>query len=190
MAASTHGSTCSHVAVAGGAWGGVRDAAAAAAAARRRGGMPTGRAVTSPRSAHKCGRQGAWAGGWDRPPRDGAPQTVPRDGVRNRRHAAAKKAGAQARSPAGPRGRPKPRMSLHAVAARNVGRGGGAGGQAPSGPCDFCGRIVLVSHVTLFAFIVIATLSTLRASPPVRILHQTIVQHQIIVRKGAQRSDL
>jgi len=30
----------------------------------------------------------------------------------------------------------------------------------------------------------------LRASPAVRNLHQTIVQHQIMVRKGAQRSDL
>jgi len=30
----------------------------------------------------------------------------------------------------------------------------------------------------------------LRASPAVRILHQTMVQHQIMVRKGAQRSDL
>jgi len=40
-------------------------------------------------------------------------------------------------------------------------RGGGAGGQAPSGPCDPCGRAVLFSHVTLFAFSVIATLPTL-----------------------------
>jgi len=30
----------------------------------------------------------------------------------------------------------------------------------------------------------------LRESPAVRILHQTMVQHQIMVRKGAQRSDL
>jgi len=145
MAASTHGGTCSHVAVAGGAWGGERGAAAAAAAAvaRRRGATPTGGAVTPPRSAPARGRDGARAGGWDRPPRDGVPLTVPRDGVRNRRLAAATAAGAQARSPAGHRGLVEPRKSLHVVAARNSGRWGGAGGQAPSGPCDPCGRTVL-----------------------------------------------
>jgi len=37
----------------------------------------------------------------------------------------------------------------------------GARGQAPSGPSDPCGRTVLLSHVTPFAFSVIATLSTL-----------------------------
>jgi len=137
MAASTHGGTCSHVAVAGWAWGGESGAAAAAAAAaaRRRGATPTGGAVTPPRSAPTRGRQGARAGGWDRPPRDGAPLTVPRDGVRNRRRAAATEAGAQARSPAGHRGRVEPRKSLYGVAARNSGRWRGAGGQAPSRPC-------------------------------------------------------
>jgi len=81
MAASTHGGTCSHVAVERGAWGGERGAAAvaAAAAARRHGATPTGEAVTPPRSARARGRQGARAGGWDRPPRHGAPLTVPRD---------------------------------------------------------------------------------------------------------------
>jgi len=132
MAASTHRGTYSHVAVAGGALGGERGAAAAAAAAaaRRRGAAPTGGAVTEPRSA-------------------------PVDGVSNLRRAAATEAGAQARSPAGHRGRFKPQKS---VAARNSGRWGGAGGQAP---CDPCGRTVLLSHVTLFAFSAIATLPTL-----------------------------
>jgi len=37
---------------------------------------------------------------------------------------------------------------------------GGAGGQAQSGPCDRCGRTVLLSHVSIFAFSVIATLPT------------------------------
>jgi len=40
-------------------------------------------------------------------------------------------------------------------------RGGGVGGQAP---CDPCGRTVLLSHLTLFAFSVIATLPTLTRS--------------------------
>jgi len=48
-----------------------------------------------------------------------------------------------------------------AVAARNSGRWGGAGGQAP---CDPCGTTVLLSHLTLFAFSVIATLPTLTRS--------------------------
>jgi len=157
MAASTHGGTYSHVAVAGGAWGGERGAAATAAAAvaRWRGAMPAGGAVTPPRSAPARGRHGARAGGWDRPPRDAAPLTAPVDGISNRRRAAATEAGAQARSPAGHRGRFEPRKP---VAARSSGRWGGAGGQAP---CDPCGRTVLLSHVTLFAFSVIATLPTL-----------------------------
>ena len=161
MAASTHGGTCSHVAVAGGAWGGESGAAAAAAAAaaRRRGATPTGGAVTPPRSAPARGRQGAWAGGWDRPRCDGAPLTVPVDVVSNRRRAAATEAGVQARSPAGHRGRFEPRQTPRAVAARNSGRWGGAGRQPPPGPCDPCGRTVLLSHVTLFAFSVIATLT-------------------------------
>jgi len=167
IAASAHGGTYSHVAVAGETWGGERGTAAAtaAAAARRRRATPTGRAVTLPRSAPAQGgrgdRHGARAGGWDRPPRDGAPLIAPLDGVRNRRRAAATQAGAQVRSPAGHRGRVTPRKSLRAVAARNSGRRGGAGGQAPSGPCDPCGRAVLLGHITLFAFSVIATLPTL-----------------------------
>jgi len=157
MAASTHIGTCSHVAVAGGACGGERGAAAAAAAAaaRRRGATPTGGAVTPPRSAPARGRHGPRAGGWDRPPRDGAPLTAPVDGVSNRRRAAATEAGAQERSSAGHRGRFEPRKS---VAARNSGRWGG---QAPSGPSDPCDRTVLLSHVTLFAVSVIATFPTL-----------------------------
>jgi len=127
MPASTHGGTCSHVAVAGGVWGGERGAAAAAVA-RRRAATPTGGAVIPPRSAPARGRDGARAGGWDRPPRDGPPLTVPRDGVRNRRLAAATAAGAQARSPAGHRGLVEPRKSLHVVAARNSGRWGGGRG--------------------------------------------------------------
>ena len=167
MAASAHGGTHSRVAVAGGAWGGERGAAAAtqAAAARRHGATPTGGAVTRPRSTPARGRwgdrRGAQAGGWDRPPRDGAPLTAPLDGVSNRRRASATEAGAQARSPAGHRGHFEPRKSLRAVAARNSGRLGGAGRQAPSGPCDPCGRTVLFSYVTPFAFSVIATPPTL-----------------------------
>jgi len=167
MASSTHGSTYSHVAVAGGAWGGERGAAAATAvgAARRRGATRTGGAGTPPRSAParggRGGRHGARAGGWDRPPRDGAPLTAPVDGVSNRRRAAATEARAQARSPEGHRGRFEPRTSLRAVAARNSVRWGGAGGQAPSGPCDPCGRTVLLSHATPFAFSIIATLAAL-----------------------------
>jgi len=170
MAAGAHGGTRNHAAVAGGAWGGERGAAAATAgaAARRRGATPTGGAVTPPRSAParggRGGRHGARAGGWDRPPRDGAPLISPLDGVSNRRRAAATEAGAQARSPAGGRGhrgRFEPRKSLRAVAARNSGRWGGAGGQAPSGPYDPCVGAVLLSHVTPFAFSVIATLPTL-----------------------------
>jgi len=166
-AASAHGATYSHVAVAGGTWGGERGAAAAtaAAAAHRPRATPTGGAVPPPRSGPaqggRGGRHGARAGGWDRPPRDGAPLTAPLDGIRNRRRAAATEAGAQARSPAGHRGRVEPRKLLRAVAARNSGRWGGAGGQVQSGPCDPCGMAVLLSHVTLFAFRVIATLPTL-----------------------------
>jgi len=157
IAASAHGATYSQVAMAGGTWGGERGSAAAtaAAAARRRRATPIAWAVTSPRSAPaqggRGGRHGARAGGWDRPPRDGAPLTAPLDGVRNRRRTAATKAGEQARSPVGHRGRVEPRKPLRAVAARNSGRWGGAGGQAPSGPGDPCGRAVLLSHVTIFA---------------------------------------
>jgi len=167
IAESTHGGTYSHVAVAGGAWGGKRGAAAAAAAAaaRRRGATPTGGAVTSPRSASarsgRGARHDALAGGCDRPPRDGAPRTAPVDGVSSRRRAAATEAGAQERPPAGHHGRFDPSKSLRAVAARNSGRLGRAGGQAPSGPCDPCDRTVLLSSVTPFAFSVSATLATL-----------------------------
>jgi len=164
MAASAHGGTHSHVALAGSARGGERGAAAAttAAAARRRRATPTRGAVTQPRSAPahggRGGRHSARAGGWDRPLRDGAPPTAPLDGVRKCRRAVATEAGAQARSPAGHRGRVEPRKSPRAVAARNS---GGARGQAP---CDPCGRTVLLSHLTLFAFSVIATLPTLTHS--------------------------
>jgi len=71
IAASAHGGTHSHVAVAGRQWVGERGAAAvtAAAAARQRRATPTGGAVTPPRSAPahggKGGRHGARAGGWD-----------------------------------------------------------------------------------------------------------------------------
>jgi len=122
-----------------------------------------GGADTPPRSAParngRGGRHGARAGGWGRPPRDGAPLTVLVDVVSNRRRAAATEAGAQARSPAGHRGRFEPRQTPRAVPARNSGRWGGAVGQPPPGPCDPCGRTVLLSHVTLFAFSVIATLT-------------------------------
>jgi len=63
----------SHVAVVGGAWSGETGAAAAtaAAAAHRRRAMPTGGAVSPPRStpAHggRGGRHGARTGEWDRP---------------------------------------------------------------------------------------------------------------------------
>jgi len=137
----------------------------AAAAARRRRTKPAGGAIFPPRSAPAHGwrsdRHGVRAGGWDRPPRNGAHLTALLDGVKIRRRAAATEASALARSPEGHRGRVKPRKTLRAVAARNSGRWGRAGGQAPSGPCDPCGRTVLLSHVTVFAFGVIATLRTL-----------------------------
>jgi len=167
MTASTHGGTYRHVAGAGGAWDGETDIApaTAAAAGRWRGVAPTGGTVTPPRSApahdRRGGRYGARAGGWGRPPRDGVPLTVQVNVASNRRRADATEAGAQARSPAGHRGRFDPRKSLRAVAARNSERWGGAGGQPPPGPCDPCGRTVLPSHVILFAFSVIACLATL-----------------------------
>jgi len=167
IAASAHGGPYSHVAVAGITWGGKRGSAAAtaAAAARRHRATPKGGAVTPPHSvpAHgeRDGRHGAQAGGRDRLPRDGAPLTAPLDGVRNCRRAAATEAGAQARSPAGHRGRVEPWKSLRAVAPRNSERCWGAGGQAPSEPYDLCGRTVLLSHVISFAFSVIATLPSL-----------------------------
>jgi len=77
------------------------------------------RAGPSPRRAPARGRHGAQAGGWDAPPRDGAPLAASVDGVSNRRRAAATEAGAQARSSAGHRGPFEPRKS---VAARNLGR--------------------------------------------------------------------
>ena len=92
--------------------------------------------------------------------RDGAPLTSPLDSVRNCRRAAETKAGAQARSPAGYRGRIEPRMSLRAVSGCNSGRSGRTGGLRPSEPCDLGCRIVLLSHVTIFAFSFIATFST------------------------------
>jgi len=73
IAASAHGGTYSHIAVAGGTWDRERGAASviAAAAARRRRATPTGGAVTPPRSAPahggRGGRHGARAGWWDRP---------------------------------------------------------------------------------------------------------------------------
>jgi len=137
MAPSVRGGTYSHVAVVGGAWGGEKGAASAtaAAAARWRRATPAGGAVTPPRSAPahggRGGRHGARAGGWDRPPRDGAPLIAPLDGVSNRRRAAATEADAQARSPARHRGRVEPRNSRRAVVAR---RWGGHGGRRRPGP--------------------------------------------------------
>jgi len=86
IAASAHGGTYSHVAVAGEKWGGEKGAAAgsAAAVARRRRAKPTGGAFSPPRSA---------------------PLTAPLDG---RPTGAATESGAQARSPAGHRGRVQP----------------------------------------------------------------------------------
>jgi len=52
--------------------------------------------------------------------------TAPADGVSNRQRAAVTEPGAQARSPAGHRGRFEPRKTLRAVAARNSGRRGPA----------------------------------------------------------------
>jgi len=71
IAASAHGGTYSHAAVAGRIWGGERGAAAAtaAAAACRRRATFTGGAVTPLRSAPAHGRQGGRHGprasGWD-----------------------------------------------------------------------------------------------------------------------------
>jgi len=168
IAASANGGTYSHVAAAGGACGEERGAAAATAAvaARQRRARPTGGAVTPPRSAPAHGGRRGWHGararGWDRPPRDEAHLTAPLYGVRVLRWAASTEAGAQARSPAGHCRRLESQKSLRAVAGRNSGRWrppplprppwSGAGGLAPSGPCDPCGRTVLLSHVTSFAF--------------------------------------
>jgi len=106
--------------------------ATAAAAARRRRATPAEGAVTPPRRAPAHGwlggRHGARAGGWDPPPRDGAPLTTPLYGVRNGRRDAATDAGAKARSPAGHRGRVEPQKSLRAVAESNSGRWGGGRG--------------------------------------------------------------
>jgi len=140
MAASAHGGTHSHVAVAGWAWGGEKGAASAiaAAAARRRRATPTGGPVTPPRSAPahggRGGRHGARKGGCDRPPRDGVPPTAPLDGVSNRECYAATEAGAEARSPAGHCGRIKSWKSLRAGAARNSGRWVRYGGRRRPGP--------------------------------------------------------
>jgi len=140
IAASAHGAAYSHVAVAGGVWGGERGAAAATAvaAARRRHATPTGGAVPPPRSAlaqgGRDGRHGARAGGSDRPPRDGAPLTAPPDGVRNRRRGAATEAGAQTRSPAGHRGRVEPRSRCARSPRATRGVGGGLGGRRRPGP--------------------------------------------------------
>jgi len=134
IAASAHGGIYSHVAVAGRTWGRKRGASAATAAAvaSRRRATPMGGAITPPRSAPthggRCGRHSARTGGKDRLPRDGAPLTAPLDGVRNRRQATATAASAQARSPAGHRGRVEPRMSLRVVAARSSGRWAGGRG--------------------------------------------------------------
>jgi len=71
IAASAHGGTYSHAAVAGRMWGGERGAAAATAtaAARRCRATPKEQAVTAPRSAPahggQGGRHGAREGGWD-----------------------------------------------------------------------------------------------------------------------------
>jgi len=140
MAVSTHGGTYSHHALAGGARGGEKGAATAtaAAAARRRGATSTGGAVTPPPSASarggRGGRHGTRTGGRDRPPRNGAPLSAEVDGVSNRRRDAATEAGAQARSPAGHRGRVEPRKSLGAVSARNSGRWEGQRGTRRPGP--------------------------------------------------------
>jgi len=109
--------------------------------------------------ARRTGRSARRTGGLVGPTaRDGAPLTTPLDGVRIRQRAAATKAGAQARSPAGHRGRVKTWMSLRAVSGSNSGRWWGSGEQ---GPCDPGCRTVLLSHVTPFAFSVIATFPTL-----------------------------
>jgi len=120
-----------------------------------------GRHSAAPAHGGRGGRHGARAGGWDRLPRDGVPLAAPLDGDRNLRRAAVTEAGAQARSPTGHRGRVEHRKSLRAVSVCHSWRWGGAGGRAPSRPCDPCGRTVLLSHVTLFDFTVIATRPTL-----------------------------
>jgi len=133
---------------------------------RSGGGPPAWRnargAITPPRCAPahggRGGRHHARAGGSDRTPRDVAPLTARLEGVRNRRRAAATEASAQERSPAGHCVRVEPRKSLRAVAARNSGWWGSAGGQTTSGPCDTCGRTDLLSDATLFAFSIMTTL--------------------------------
>ena len=131
IAVNAHGGTYSLVAVAWGTWGGERGAAdaTAAAAARRRRATPTGGAVTPPRSAPAHGGHGGW-------------RTGGRVGPTTARRGAS-----------GHRGRVETRKSRRAVARRNSGRWGVTGGQAPSGPCDPCGRTFLLRHVTPFAVI-------------------------------------
>jgi len=120
-----------HIAVARGAFGGKGGAAPATAAAadRQRRATPTGGAVTPPRSAPAHGGQGGW-------------RTGGRVGPTTARRGAS-----------GHRGRVETRKSRRAVAGRNSGRWGATGGQAPSRPCDPCGRTFLLRHVTPFAVI-------------------------------------
>jgi len=111
----------------------------------RRAGRPT---------RHKAGRVGSTAARRSACNRTGRCRQQPPTRRRNR----SRRAGTITY---GASGRFDPQKSLRAVAARNSGRWGGTGGQAPSGPCDPCGRTVLFSHVFSFAFSVIATLATL-----------------------------
>jgi len=106
-AASALRETYSHVAVAGGTWGGERGTAAATAAAAARWHLatPTEGAITLPCSARAHGvgrgRNGTRAGGCERPLGGGAPLTAPLDGIRSRPRAAALEAGAQVQSTSG-----------------------------------------------------------------------------------------
>ena len=165
--ASAHGGTCSLVAVVRGAW--LREKGCRLRH-RSGGGLPALRDAHG-RDRHSAAQR-TCAGRVGRPTRRTGGRVGPTTARRGASNRAARwlqisptsrrnKSRAQARSPAGHRGRVEPRKSLRVVAARNSGRWGGAGGQAPSGPCDPCGRTVLLSNVTPFAFSVIATLPTL-----------------------------
>jgi len=139
IATSAHGDTYSHVSVAGETWGGEKGAAAgtAAAAARRRRATPTGGAFTPLRSASV---------------------TAPVEGRPTSRRNRGRRAGTITRGSS--RSRSTPVVAARGRRAQRGAVGEVVGGQAPSGPCDPCGRTGLLSHATLLAFSVIATLPT------------------------------
>ena len=167
MSASAHGGTYSHVAVEGGGVGrgkgcrlrhrsgggppASRDArgrgrqSAAQCTCARRVGRPTRR------KGGKVGPNAARRGASNRAAR-WRQQPPPRRRNNSRRAGTITRGSSWARR--------TPEVAVRGRRAQ-LGAVGGARGQAPSGPSDPCGRTVLLSHVTPFAFSVIATLPTL-----------------------------